>query len=228
MTTAELIDRFRSIASYDLDPIGGTSGDLTDSEVVSYLNEAMDELARECELQGISIAFTPTAGVQSYDMQGAAFAKRMLSIERLFVNGIEYDYLPIAQLDDEYTGWRAVGNGKLIRWTLGAFDSLMLYPAPDSTEAAKTWRVDGMILPAKLSASSPSATPEVPHSLHPHIAAYGVFKASYTQATEQQQILRLQAIRDQAMREVQEIKSRSVVQTSPGLSRRGRRRYFQA
>lgn len=228
MTTQELIDRFRAVAEYDLDPIGGTSDTLTDSQVVGFLNEAMDDLARECELQGVSVAFTPSTGVQTYSLQGSAFANRMLSIERLFVAGNEIEFRSIHELDDDYAGWRGVANGQLNFWTFGAADKLMLYPAPDSTEAAKTWRVDGMVLPNALSASSLSASPDTPSSLHPHIASYGVYKASLTQVTEGQQQARLQAIRDEAFREAREIRQRSSIQSSPNVNRRTRGRYFRA
>lgn len=203
MNVTELIARFRRNVGYDQDP-----QDLTDSEVLGYLNEAQDEIAREILLVRDNVAFPVIATQADYQYE-TGFGERIVKILRVYVNGVELpSRLGQSVLDPtsftDLFPYRLNTPAGVTEAAVDFGSFLKLYPTPTSTEAAKTYRVTAQIVPAAmvLLGGENSLTKR----LHPHIAGLAAYKAAFPSATEAQQQSRLVALKSEADKMIEYIR----------------------
>jgi len=206
MTTQQLIERFRKLTSYDLDPFVGLEG--TDEEVVGLLNEAMVEIAVAAYLVDPAVSLTVTPGTGSYSLEGSAFGWRIVEPISVVAGGRRLqsavgtgwsDQAPglwtIGELNRFYPTWPTDAAGQVAR-AVWAGDRLILHPAPAGVVNVT---VEAQILPPALSADELDAEPELPVRLHPAIAMRAVYNGCLINAQSSDQFSRLQTQVSEAM-----------------------------
>lgn len=212
MTTAQLITRVGQYLAYDLDAYAGASP--TDAQYVAVLNEAMREIAKAAFLVEPSIALTLTAGTATYSLRSTSvLAKKVDQVLRVTINqyplktcdGKRRGVWTFTDLEEYAPNWREADNGTP-RAAVQMGDKLILYPPPTSTVVTEGGNyVTGTKLPADLSESTTSASPDIPEELHEPLAKLAAAKAADPNATEGHQDARIARLYQQAMQAANEV-----------------------
>jgi hypothetical protein len=195
MNVTQLIERFRRNIGYDQDP-----QDLTDAQVLEYLNEAQDEIAREILILRDNVNLSVIAGQADYQYE-TSFGERIVKVLAVYVDGVQLNArLGQSVLDPNtfaslfpYRLTTAAGSTQAAV-DFGSF--LRLFPTPTSIEAAKSYKVTAQIVPAAMVLMGGEIS--LPRRLHPHVAGIAAYKAAFPQATEGQQQTRLLALKNEA------------------------------
>lgn len=195
MTVTQLIERFRRNVGYDQDP-----QNLTDAQVLEYLNEAQDEIGREILILRDNVTLSVIASQSDYQYE-TGFGERIVKVGKVYIDGVELgNYVGQSVLDPSSFAdlfpyrFNTPAGPTQAAVDFGSF--LRLYPAPTSSEAARTYRVTAQTIPnamALLGGENP-----LPKRLHPHIAGLAAYKAAFPSATEAQQQTRLLALKNEA------------------------------
>lgn len=197
MNLTKLIERFRALTAYDLDPIGPFP--MEDDPIVAFLNQAQDELARRAKLTTDHGRCHLTVGKADYPLTGSAFDRRYLRIDSVRFNGEELERRAPTELDRRFPGWRKAEPGSPKAFHVTSAEGLVVVPAPSgSAVLAGPIEVSGAYLPAILSLETPTQEVDLPAELHPHVAALAVVFAAEPQATEPSQRARLERMRAEA------------------------------
>ena len=199
LTTAHMLTRLRKILAYDLDGYfegdAREAGDVTDDELLPWLNQAQDELARRVGLTDNDLDIPVTTGTRTY-AYASGLSRRVVKVHSLFVDGRELgNPITEADLEERMPSWRTDANGETRYYTETPSTSLSLFPSPDATAAARSYRARVSYLPTPL---SPSVDSELPEEVHPHIPNLAAVMIGMPFATEGQQMQRLIGMRDSA------------------------------
>lgn len=197
MNLTKLIERFRALTAYDLDPIGPFP--LEDEPIVDFLNQAQDELARRAKLTTDRGTCHLTVGRSDYPLTGPAFDRRYLRIDSVRYAGEELRRAAPTELDRRFPGWRRAESGSPRTYHVTSAEGLVMVPAPSGSVVLNgPIEVSGAYLPPILSLASPTQELDLPVELHPHVASLAVVIAAEPQATEPSQRARLERLRAEA------------------------------
>ncbi len=198
MNLTKLIERFRALTAYDLDPIGPFP--LEDDAIVDFLNEAQNELARRAKLWTDNGRCHLTVGKAAYPLTGPTFDCRYLRIDAVRYDGEELRRAAPWELDRRFPGWRRAEPGSPKSFHVTSAEGLVLVPAPSGSAVLNgPIEVSGAYLPPILSLEEPTQELDFPTELQPHIATLAVVIAAEPQATEPSQRVRLDRMRAEAL-----------------------------
>jgi len=202
MTVTQLIARFKSLASYDLDLVGEIRSDL---EIVDYLNQAHSELARRTRSFSNKISLTLVANQGIYGLRSGAFGVPLIQVTHVVLDTKPLRQLAMESLDTQFPTWRTDAPGPPEYWTLANGTELIIYPAP--LTATSNNFVSGYTLPLAFNVGNPGLEATSPPELHPHIAGLAVALAAEPMATEPQQINRLGSLRANAYQQAETVRA---------------------
>lgn len=195
MTTSELIQSFNQKVgvAVDLDPIAADS----DAEVVSWLNQGLVLIGRAIQLHNPILTINPNVFPVDLNLYN------VISIKNITLNGAKL--IPIVGDTDNMittpgvpTHWYQSGS------------TLYLSPTPSASSLSLT--LDCSILPNRLSTLNPTASPNIPLSLHDHLVNLAIVLSCRPSATEQRQIMLLNNLESNAYAEIDKIKRLTVSQ----------------
>ena len=199
MTTSQLIARFKNLAAYDLDIVGGA---LTDDEILEYLNQAQSDLSRRAGLYSSRIPLTLNADTSTYGLRSSAFRSRIVELTEVYISGRPLERSTVDALVKACPNWRADSSGSPTYWKSDG-QNLIVYPSPTtSIVSSVNHYVSGYILAPDLNLTT-QTIPDIPEELHPHIAGLAVVMAAEPHATEVQQLNRLNSMRIAALTEAE-------------------------
>lgn len=218
MTLTQLIARFKSLASYDLDVVGET---LSDLEITDYLNQAQAELAKRARWFSNKISFSSAANQGVYGLRSGAFDVPLIQITLVILDKNPLKQLSMESLERRFPSWRTDPPGTPEYSVLPNGSELILYPTP--LVATENNYVAGYCLPVPLSLDTPGVGSTLPEEIHTYIASLAVVLAAEPMATEPQQLNRLSSLRANAyqLAETLRIESESAVK---GVDWQGRGR----
>lgn len=197
MNLTKLIERFRALTAYDLDPIGPFP--VTDEPIVDFLNQAQDELARRAKLWTDHGRCHLTVGRSTYPLHGPAFDRRYLRIDAVRFDGEELSRQAPWELDRRFPAWRRAEAGSPRAFHVTSAEGLVVVPAPSgSAILTGPLEISGAYLPSLLRLEAPDQEVDLPDELQPHVAALAVVIAAEPQATEPSQRARLERLRAEA------------------------------
>lgn len=200
MTLQQLIDLKISFQQLDLDDRDGTAP--TTAQQVASVNWAIRAISRLIFQYDPSIAFTPIADQDGYDLRGTAFSRKILRPYLVVINGNplrtangdDYGFWTLTEFEKIAPGWRTLTSGIPFR---AAYQGTRLWlnpkPTADVVTAAGCY-VAGQYMAADMTVSDLALSPDIPEELHECLAFFAAAKASLPFLTEQEAWQRAQAI----------------------------------
>ena len=192
MTTSQLVSRVKALLAYDLDGYFGAAP--SDTDVVACLNDALYELGEDAFVYDPSVVLTMAADTASYDLRGTACSRKVLQAFSVTINGVPLwdasrrrpGMWSIDELGMGFPQWRSHASGTPSR-AVQYGTTLVLDPPPSASVAALSATIAAQVLPAALSAASPSTEPQLPVELHEALALMAAAKAADPNVTESHQ-----------------------------------------
>jgi hypothetical protein len=197
MIHSELRTLTRALLAYDLDAYD-IDFQSSDAKVTAVLNWALRSISIRLNLYAPSVVFTPVNGSASYPLRGTAFARRLLEVHQVIVNGEPLrDYtgrlVPMGffEFQTHYPLWRSQTSGKPLATAVDGDTLVFDKPFNSATISAGSNFISGRILAPDL--VSAGDIPEIPIEAHESIAYLAAVKAATPNATEQEGWTRLEA-----------------------------------
>lgn len=239
MTTSALINRVRALCVYDLDlvptiDVSGEPVEATDADMVGFINDAQDRLAKDAPIFDPAIPLTMpviTSGPCTLNLSSSTVCtRRVWKVMDVILNGLMlYNAAgsskgpwSLAELEGRFPQWRTDAPGMPLRWVRLSDRSIVLHVAPDGSQSATGNFISGHVLPARLDDSAPTIESEMPEELHEHIAKMAAALISEPVATEGRQLAKVQKWQAEAQGAAIEVGARDRSAMSPLGSTSGR------
>gem|GEM_PF-5926219 len=191
----------------DLDNFHGEAP--VNADLDQQINRAYRAVARRIGWYQMGVALTLSANVWIYDLEDVAFARPMLAVEIVRIDGVPLmdwrqkpGMLSQAEMDATYPGWPAGGTAGTIVGASQIGRKLYVYPKPN---AGGTAHVDGYALPVLL--SDANTTSELPEALDAPIVALAAIYAATPQVSEEEGLARLASYDAAASAEIESFAS---------------------
>lgn len=194
MTFLQMQTMLADLLQYDLDNYQGESPAATD--VAEQLNYAARFISKEIYQFDPSIAMTLTTDDGDMDLFSAAFARDVVEVKLVVVNGItlrradgNYGLWTQGEITRFATQFRTDSNGTPNKaWQVNR--TLYLHPKPSGAFANNF--VAGQYLCATLDGQTTSASYDLPEELHPAVVRLAADFAADPSVTEAEGLARLQ------------------------------------
>lgn len=195
MTANEIYTLALEYMKMDMQPRQSNWQNLTFNAFLGDLNRAQERVAQMSRYVKRGIVLTVTADQGEYAYEGAHISRKLLVphvVYRTNADGDEYplydhEWLPaVTNYNDFatiYPNWANQPSGQVRMAVAMPEDTLLLFPAPDTDEAAdSTFRIEGHCLPIDL--VNTNSVPELPSHMHKIIAKQAVLISAEAFMTE--------------------------------------------
>lgn len=204
MTLTDILTQVRDNYIYDNDIADNLGANPTDAQLVPYVNWAIRSIARKIKQINVYIPITLTANQSTYNLNAGVgisttVASQVTRLHRVFINNNVinkpngqtpgmWSYNEIERWNPSY---RSQPSGQPIAAAQFG-NNLLLYPAPSSAVASGSGNyVVAEYLPAEMSASNLSVSPDLPNELHEAVAYLAAIRIQAPNITEAESYQRL-------------------------------------
>jgi hypothetical protein len=225
MTLAEILVQVRDNYTYDNDLAESLGASPTDAQLVPYVNWAIRSISRKIKQVNVYIPITLAADTSTYSLNGIStgvgisttVASQVTRVHRVFIgnnvirkpNGQTPGMWSYNEIERYNPSYRSQASGQPIAAAQFG-NNLLLYPAPTSTVASGTGNyLVAEYLPAPMSASLTSASPDLPVELHEAVAYLAAIRIQAPNITEAESYQRLNLYNGFINEAIQEVKKQN-------------------
>jgi len=222
MILSEILTYVKDNYTYDSDIANSLGEAPSDTQLIPYVNWAIRTIARKTRQISIYIPITLVAGQGSYNLNaGSAIsstnASQVTRVHRVFIgnnvmtkaNSNAPGMWAYNEIERFAPNYRAAASGQPIaaaQWG----NNLLLYPAPSSNVSSGSGNyLVAEYLPANLTISDLSNSPDLPVELHEAVAYLAAIKIAAPQITEAESYQRLQLYNSFINESIQEVKKQN-------------------